>query len=59
MEATFSSETSVEFHLTTGRYIPEDIILHNLRDENLKSSIYIESYELTDFTEFYSDTAVF
>jgi hypothetical protein len=33
-----SSETSVEFQLTTRRYIPEDSI-HNHRCENFKSSI--------------------
>jgi hypothetical protein len=30
-------ETSVDFHQTTRRYIPEDIILRNYRCENLKS----------------------
>jgi hypothetical protein len=28
MEATYSSETSVDFQWTTRRYIPQDIILH-------------------------------
>jgi hypothetical protein len=37
MDATYSSETSVDFELTTSRYIPEGKILHNQRCENLKS----------------------
>jgi hypothetical protein len=37
MEATCSSETSVDFQRTTQCYIPEDRILHNHRRENLKS----------------------
>jgi hypothetical protein len=37
MEATCSSETSVDFELTTRRYIPEDGTIHNHRRENLKS----------------------
>jgi hypothetical protein len=37
MEATCSSETSVDFQRTTRRYIPEERILHNSRCENLKS----------------------
>jgi hypothetical protein len=37
MEATCSSETSVDFKLTTWRCKPEDITLHNRRCENLKS----------------------
>jgi hypothetical protein len=36
MEAISSSETSVDFHRATRRYIPEDIILHDHRCENLK-----------------------
>jgi hypothetical protein len=36
MEATCSSETSVDFQQTTGRYNPEDRN-HNHRSENLKS----------------------
>jgi hypothetical protein len=28
MEPTYSSETSVNFHLTTRHYIPEDIFIH-------------------------------
>jgi hypothetical protein len=37
MEATCSSETSVDFQRTIRRYIPEDGALHNRRRENLKS----------------------
>jgi hypothetical protein len=37
MEATCSSETSVDFQRTTRRYIPEDRTLHNHLYENLKS----------------------
>jgi hypothetical protein len=40
--ATFSSETSVKFQLTTWRYIPEYSTLHDHRCENLKSYIKIE-----------------
>jgi hypothetical protein len=36
MEATCSSQTSVDFQRTTRRYIPEDRTLHNHRCENLK-----------------------
>jgi hypothetical protein len=36
MEATSSSETSVDFQRTTRRYIPEDGALHNHPCENLK-----------------------
>jgi hypothetical protein len=41
MEATFSSETSVDTLRTTRRYIPEDGTLHNHRCENLKSLFYV------------------
>jgi hypothetical protein len=37
MEATCSSETSVDFHRTARRYIAEDRNIHNNRCENLKS----------------------
>jgi hypothetical protein len=37
MEATCSSETTVDFQRTTRNYIPEDRILHNHRCEDLKS----------------------
>jgi hypothetical protein len=39
MEATCSSETSVDFQQTTQHYIPEDSTLHNHHCENLKSYI--------------------
>jgi hypothetical protein len=39
LEATGSSETSVDFHQTTRRYIPQARTLHNYRCENLKSYI--------------------
>jgi hypothetical protein len=37
MEATFSSEMSIDFQRITLRYIPEDRTLHNHKSENLKS----------------------
>jgi hypothetical protein len=37
MEATYSSETSVDFQRNTQRYIPEDSTLDNHRSKNLKS----------------------
>jgi hypothetical protein len=37
MEAMWSSETTVNFHRTTQRYVPEDGTLHNHRCEELKS----------------------
>jgi hypothetical protein len=37
MEATCSSEESVDIQRTTRRYIPEDKTLHNHRCEDLKS----------------------
>jgi hypothetical protein len=37
MEAVRTSETSVNFNVTTRRYIPEDPKLHTRRRENLKS----------------------
>jgi hypothetical protein len=36
MEAVHTSETSVNFNVTTRRYIPEDSKLHIRRRENLK-----------------------
>jgi hypothetical protein len=39
MEAVRTSEMSVNFSLTTRRYIPEDSKLHTRRRENLKSHI--------------------
>jgi hypothetical protein len=37
MEVIRSSETSVDFQRTTGRYIPEDSTLHSHRCEHFKS----------------------
>jgi hypothetical protein len=39
MKAKYSSEISVDFQRTTGRYNQEDIVLHNDRCENLKTYI--------------------
>jgi hypothetical protein len=39
MEAIYSCEMSVDFQLTTQRYITEGGILHNLRSDNLMSYI--------------------
>jgi hypothetical protein len=39
MEAICASETSVNFHRTTGLYITEDRTLHSHRCENLKFTI--------------------
>jgi hypothetical protein len=40
MEAVRTSETSVNFDVTTRRYIPENSKLHTRRRENLKSHIF-------------------
>jgi hypothetical protein len=37
VEAASASETSVNFYETTRRNIPEDILIHTCRRENLKS----------------------
>jgi hypothetical protein len=37
IEATYSSETSVEFHRTTWRYIPQDRTVHNDRCGTIKT----------------------
>jgi hypothetical protein len=37
MEAARTSETSVDIHLRTRQYLPEDSELHTRRRENLKS----------------------
>jgi hypothetical protein len=37
LEAVRTSETSVNFNVTTRRYIPEDSKLHTRRRKNLKS----------------------
>jgi hypothetical protein len=39
MEAVRTSETSVNFNVTTRRYIPEDSKLHTSRRESLKCHI--------------------
>jgi hypothetical protein len=39
MEATYPSETSIDFQRTTLRYISEDRTLHNHRCEKFKSFI--------------------
>jgi hypothetical protein len=39
MEAICFSETSVDFQLTTQRYIPDGSSLHKHRGKNLKSYI--------------------
>jgi hypothetical protein len=41
MEATYSSETPVDFQLITRRYIPEISTLHNHRCDSLKSFLSI------------------
>jgi hypothetical protein len=58
MEATRSSETSVDFQMTTQRYIPEDRTLHNHRCEKLKSYTVHDmftdhnSYNITEYVDF-------
>jgi hypothetical protein len=46
MEATCSSETSVDFQRTTWSYFPEDRSLHNHRREKLKS--YLPALEISE-----------
>jgi hypothetical protein len=46
MEAVHASETSVNFNVTTRRYIPEDFILHIRRREELKSHKYDNACKL-------------
>jgi hypothetical protein len=41
MKAVRNFETSVNFNVTTRRYIPEDSKLHTRRRENLKFHIFI------------------
>jgi hypothetical protein len=48
MEATHSSETSVNFQRATRRYIPEDSTLLNHRCINLKSYMYDFRLEFQD-----------
>jgi hypothetical protein len=45
MEAAGTSETLVNFHQTTGRYIPEDNYLRTHRRENLKSYLTLPVYQ--------------
>jgi hypothetical protein len=53
MEAVCTSETWVNFNMTTQHYIPEDSKLHTSRCENLKSQkVYIE-LSLYSTTSFY------
>jgi hypothetical protein len=51
MEAICSSEISVDFQRTARRYTPEDITLHNLHCENLKS--YMKYISLQTFLILY------
>jgi hypothetical protein len=53
MEATFSSETSVDIQRTTRRYIPEDRILHNHRCKNFKSYIFLLDMKIYWVQEFH------
>jgi hypothetical protein len=46
MEATCFSESSVDFHPTTRRYIPGDRTLHNHRCENLKPYIFVFTFPI-------------
>jgi hypothetical protein len=50
MEATYSSEASVDFQRTTRRYIPEDRTLHDHRCKNI--TFYLE----LDFSKNYTQT---
>jgi hypothetical protein len=43
MEATYSTEISIDFQRTAGRYILEDRNVLNYFGENFKSYIYINS----------------
>jgi hypothetical protein len=56
MEAIFSSETSVDFHRTTWRYIPQGKNVYNYRCDNLKvymlvrhSTSFIDGEELETY----------
>jgi hypothetical protein len=50
MEATSTSETTVNFYQTTRRYNPEDSHLHTHRRENLKS--YFETINVFQYIRF-------
>jgi hypothetical protein len=39
METKYSSETSIEFHGTTRRCVPESRKINNIRSENVKFNI--------------------
>jgi hypothetical protein len=41
MEAVRTSETSINFNMTTRRYIPEDSKLHTPHRENLKFHVFL------------------
>jgi hypothetical protein len=47
MEATCSSETSVDLQWTTRRYIPEDRTLYNHRCESLKPYMNINTFNIS------------
>jgi hypothetical protein len=53
MEAVRTSETLVNFNVTTLRNIPEDSKLHTRRHENLKSHIFIHFLFLNDTVEYF------
>jgi hypothetical protein len=55
MESVRTSETSVNFNMTTRRYIPEDSKLHTRRRENVKSQILSlsEYFMLIPSTKFF------
>jgi hypothetical protein len=54
IEAVRTSETSVNFNVTTLRYIPEDSKLHTRRRENLKS--HINKVVLKSYANTYEDS---
>jgi hypothetical protein len=51
VEVICTSETSVNFNVTTRRYIAEDSKLHTLRRENLKSHYWNEYLDLREWKE--------
>jgi hypothetical protein len=59
MEATCPSETSVDFHRTTGLYIPGDRILLNHRCVNLKTYILTKVSKLVSSLEILQLSFVF
>jgi hypothetical protein len=54
MEVTCSTETSIDFQRTTGRYITEDRTLHNHRCDN-----FISSRMMIDVNRHYSSDWIF